>query len=73
MGVLLQKWRDYRGLSLRVLGARAGVSFVTVAKIEAGRMSPTVATLEKLARALRVSVPDLFARPPRRPKARRRG
>ena len=60
MGLLLQHWRERRGLSLRALGARSGVSFVTIQRTEAGLMSPTVATLEKLAAALGVSVRDLF-------------
>ena len=73
MGVLLRSWRNHRGLSLRVLGERSGVSYVTIAKIEADRMSPTVDTLEKLARALRVRVPDLFGPPRKRSKPRRGG
>lgn len=37
------------------------MSYVTIAKIEADRMSPTVATLEKLAAALGISVRALFS------------
>jgi transcriptional regulator with XRE-family HTH domain len=62
----LQEWRERRGLSLRGLADRAGVGFVTVWRIEHGEMSPTVAMLEKLARALDVDVVDLFPRPRRR-------
>jgi len=47
-------------LSLRALAKRAGVSFVTVYRIEAGTLSPTVAMLEKLAKALNVHVTDFF-------------
>jgi transcriptional regulator with XRE-family HTH domain len=60
MGLLLQQWRKRRDLSQRDLAKRSGVSHVTIAKIEAGRMSPTVATLEKLARALRIKVRELL-------------
>jgi transcriptional regulator with XRE-family HTH domain len=60
MGTLVRAWRQRRGLSLRRLGERAGVSYVTIAKIESGRMSPTVATLEKLARALGIAARDLL-------------
>lgn len=75
MGLLLRQWRERRGLSLRELGERTGVSYVTIARIEAGTMSPTVTTLEKLAAALGVSVRDLFPpeprpRTPKRRKAR---
>lgn len=73
MIVRLREWRDRRGLSIRQLADRAGVTFSTVHRIEAGRLSPTVAMLEKLAKALGVDVVDFF--PPRRrriKKARRR-
>ena len=74
MGLLLRTLREQLKLSLRGLGERSGVSYVTIAKIEAGTMSPTVSTLEKLAAALGVNVRDLFSEepPPRTPKRRRR-
>jgi transcriptional regulator with XRE-family HTH domain len=56
----LRVLRRRRGWSLRELGERSGVSYVTIQKIETGTMSPTVATLEKLALALGVSARDLF-------------
>jgi transcriptional regulator with XRE-family HTH domain len=45
---------------VRQLAERAGVGFVTVSRIENDRMSPTVAMLEKLARALGITVRDFF-------------
>jgi HTH-type biofilm formation transcriptional regulator len=66
MGLLLRVWRERRGYSLRKLGERSGVSYVTIAKIEAGTMSPTVMTLDKLAAALDIRVRDLFPSTPRR-------
>jgi transcriptional regulator with XRE-family HTH domain len=60
MELLLRHWREKRGYSVRQLGERAGVGYATVSKIENGRMSPTVALLEKLARALEISVRELF-------------
>ena len=68
--LLLRAWRDRRGLSLHELADRAGVSYVTIARIESGRMSPTVTTLEKLAQALGITVRDLF---PREKPHKRRG
>jgi len=56
----LREWRDRRGCSVRGLAARAGVAFGTVHRIEVGRMSPTVALLEKLAKALDIGVRDFF-------------
>ena len=45
---------------MRELAKRAGVSFVTIVRIENGHMSPTVAMLEKLAKALGIAVRDFF-------------
>jgi predicted transcriptional regulator len=46
------------------------VNYVTIARIEAGTFGPRLSTLEKLARALDVSVQDLLT--PSRPKRRSR-
>ena len=70
MGLLLRAWRDRRGLSLHELADMAGVSYVTIARIESKRMSPTVTTLDKLAQALGITVRDLF---PREKPRKRRG
>ena len=69
METLLRRWRHRRGWSLRELGARSGVSYVTIQRIEAGKMNPTLDTLEKLATALGIGVRELIpaaARPPRK-------
>lgn len=65
MPILLRHWREQRGYSVRELAKRAGVGFVTVSRIENGHMSPTVDMLEKLAKALGITVRDFF--PPDRP------
>jgi transcriptional regulator with XRE-family HTH domain len=62
MALLLRHWREKRGYSVRVLARRAGVGFMTISRIENGRMSPTVAMLEKLASALGIEVRDFFPR-----------
>jgi integrase/DNA-binding XRE family transcriptional regulator len=65
--IRLQEWRERRGWSLRALGKRSGVHYVTLARIERGTLSPTVTTLEKVARALGIAMRDLFPaerRPP---------
>ena len=56
----LQQWREAGGYSIQRLADRAGVSRMTVFRIESGRSSPTVAVLEKLTRALTIEVRDLF-------------
>ena len=58
--ILLRHWRERRGYSVRGLAEQAGVSYVTVVRIEMGRLSPTVTMLEKLAKALEVDVRDFF-------------
>jgi transcriptional regulator with XRE-family HTH domain len=58
--LLLRQWRIRRGLSLHGLADRAGCSHATIAKIENGSMSPTLATLDKLARGLDISMRELF-------------
>jgi transcriptional regulator with XRE-family HTH domain len=73
MGLLLRQWRERRGLSLRALGEVSGVSYVTIAKIEAGTVSPTLMTLEKLAGALELSLRDLFSPEPAPAPPKRRG
>ena len=67
MPVLLRHWRERRGYSVRSLARRAGVGYVSVVRIEVGRMSPTVGMLEKLAKALEIDVRDFFP-PTRRSK-----
>jgi transcriptional regulator with XRE-family HTH domain len=72
--IRLREWRDRRGLSLRALADKAGVSYVTIVRIEGGSLSPTAAMLDKLATALDIDVRDFF--PPREwqrsaPKPRR--
>lgn len=71
MVIRLREWRDKRGESLYTLAAKSGVHFVTISRIEQGHLSPTVATLEKLAEALNITVRDFF--PVGRPKARKGG
>ena len=66
MSILLRKWREKRGYSVRELADRAGVSYVTVVRIENGHISPTVALLDKLAKALGIGVRDFFPRSTRR-------
>jgi len=56
----LREWRERRGYSVRGLAERAGVAFGTVHRIETGQMSPTVAMLVKLAKALDIDVRDFF-------------
>jgi molybdate-binding protein/DNA-binding XRE family transcriptional regulator len=57
----LAKLRQVRGISAADLGAMAGVTRQTIYAMEAGSYVPNTAVALKLARALEVSVEDLFA------------
>jgi transcriptional regulator with XRE-family HTH domain len=72
MPVLLRHWRERRDYSVRELARRAGVGYVTVVRIENGHVSPTVAMLDKLAKALGITVRDLFPVEPKPHRIRRR-
>jgi len=52
----LRQVRELRGLSLNALAKVSGVARTTIGYIEGGETSPSVATVELLARALGVSV-----------------
>jgi len=55
----LKEWRERRGLSQRKLGELSGVHYVSIVKIEAGRLDPRLSTILKLCQALRVSLSQL--------------
>ena len=59
-----------RGYSVRDLAQRASVGYVTVVRIENNQTSPTVAMLEKLAKALGIEVRDFFPPASRRRQTR---
>jgi transcriptional regulator with XRE-family HTH domain len=60
--------RVARGLSQEVLAVDAGIDRTYVSRLERGLENPSVAVLEKLARALSSNIEDLF-RPPRAAEA----
>jgi transcriptional regulator with XRE-family HTH domain len=59
MGRRLKKLREDRDMSRAELADRAGISREYVRKLEAGAQDPTVGTLQKLAKALKVTLADL--------------
>ncbi len=52
--------REACGLSIRGLAAASGVSPSLISKVEAGKVSPTVATLQKLMEALNTDFHEFF-------------
>lgn len=59
MDTQLRQWRERRGLSLRKLGALSGVHYVSLVKLEAGRLDPQLSTLLKLCEALHITLNQL--------------
>jgi len=55
----LKTLREKRGWSQRELAKEAGISREYLARLETARQDPTLTTLEKLAKALKVKVTEL--------------
>jgi DNA-binding XRE family transcriptional regulator len=56
-------WREHRGLSLRELGRRAGVSPQLLSEIETGKKEGSLRTLRAIARELGVELDELVPWP----------
>lgn len=54
------KYRNARGLSLRELSARCGISKSALQRMESGEISPTLDQLDRIAAALDVPLTKLF-------------
>jgi ribosome-binding protein aMBF1 (putative translation factor) len=55
----LRVWREYRGLTVKQLADRAGVSAPFLSQIETGQREGSVDTMRKLADALKISLDEL--------------
>lgn len=53
--------REQKGLSLRALAQKCGLSVNAISRIERGDTSPTVSSLQMLATALEVPITELFS------------
>jgi transcriptional regulator with XRE-family HTH domain len=60
VAVSLRELREARGISMRALATRSGLSANALSMIERGKTSPSVSTLYKLADALGVSITAFF-------------
>ena len=56
----LRTQRVRQGLTQRELAERAGLTQATLSKLESGRQLARPTTLRKLARALKIRIPDLL-------------
>ncbi|MEJ2013621.1 MAG: XRE family transcriptional regulator [Anaerolineales bacterium] len=60
VGSRIRDLRTARGLSLRALAGRCGLSVNAISRIERGDSSPTVSSLLRLAGALNIRIKDFF-------------
>lgn len=66
VGGRLRELREERGVSMRALARRSGLSANALSMIERGMTSPSVSTLHKLAGALEVPITAFFREEPTR-------
>lgn len=62
----LKELRAERGLNQIDFAKKAGLTQQFVSKLESGRAEPSLGTLEKLAKCLRVEINDLLTAPKKR-------
>jgi transcriptional regulator with XRE-family HTH domain len=63
VGRRLKELREQRKLSMREMASAANVAVSLISKIESGKTSPTVATLEKILNAIQVDLYEFFELP----------
>ncbi|BCA55309.1 transcriptional regulator [Nitrospira sp. KM1] len=60
MQTRLKEWRQKRGLSVRALGELSKVHYVSIVRMESGKLDPQLSTVLKLCRALRITLNQLI-------------
>jgi transcriptional regulator with XRE-family HTH domain len=60
LGDLVRQFRTRQGLSVRTLAGRAGFSPSFISQVELGQASPSIGSLERIARALGIGLGDFF-------------
>jgi transcriptional regulator with XRE-family HTH domain len=65
LGPHVRALRRERGLTLKALGQRAGLSHPFLSQVERGLAQPSVGSVERIAGALGVPVAQLWSAPPR--------
>jgi transcriptional regulator with XRE-family HTH domain len=61
IGMTLRKLRDEKGMSQTALAKKARISREHLSRLEAGRYDPSVGVVQRLAKALGVSLTELLA------------
>jgi len=57
----IKKFRKIRGFSQEILAEKAGTSTTHIGMVETAKKFPSVRMLEKIAKALDIDTPELFA------------
>lgn len=60
LGKRIRKYRRERRMSQEELADRVGLHYTTISRIERGISNPPVQTVNKIAKALKASLSDLF-------------
>jgi transcriptional regulator with XRE-family HTH domain len=60
VAIRVKRLRERRGMTQEQLAERADISRTYLARLETARQDPTLGTLEKLAKALKVKVTELL-------------
>lgn len=60
IGERIMTWREALGISPHTLAAWSGLSVGYIRRVERGRANPTLTTLQRIARALGTTLPDLL-------------
>ena len=60
VGKHIQKLRELKGISQQDLAAKCNFEKSNMSRLESGRVNQTLSTLEKVAKALEVSLAELF-------------
>ncbi|TDO90061.1 helix-turn-helix protein [Halanaerobium saccharolyticum] len=61
IGKRLKKYRNQRGLSQKRLSNHTGISQSFISSIESNKQSPTITTLERICRALGITIAEFFS------------
>jgi transcriptional regulator with XRE-family HTH domain len=61
VGKQIQKIRESKGLSQQDLAAKCNFEKSNMSRLETGRVNPTLSTLDKVAKALDVTLIELFS------------
>lgn len=60
VGKKIRRFRKGKKMSQEELADRVGLHYTTISRIERGISNPPVQTIDKIAKALKVSLSDLF-------------